>query len=114
MGRLCEILITHQNREISRNVESTTVILLNYMTVTTVLWAGRKLNALEMGADKSPNSIACKSTGGLRLATIAERVKKCAIEDAGPLILQYWQNCSLCSIGILQKAIKVAEFCVLC
>jgi len=43
---------------------------------------------------------------GLRLATIAERVKKCAIEDAGPLILQYWQNCSLCSIGILQKAIK--------
>jgi len=43
---------------------------------------------------------------GLRLATIAERVKKCAIEDAIPLILQYWQNCSLCSIGILQKAIK--------
>jgi len=51
MGRLCEILITHQNREISGNVESTTVTLLNYMTVTTVLWAGRKLNALEMGAD---------------------------------------------------------------
>jgi hypothetical protein len=51
MGRLCEILITHQNREISGNVESTTVTLLNYMTVTAVLWAGRKLNALEMGAD---------------------------------------------------------------
>jgi len=60
----CKILITHQNREISRNVGSTTVTLLNYMTVTAVLWAGRKLSALEMGADRSPNSIACKSAGG--------------------------------------------------
>jgi len=64
MGRLCKILITHPNREISRNVGSTTVTVLNYMTFTAVLWAGRKLNALEMGTDRSPNNIAYKSTGG--------------------------------------------------
>jgi hypothetical protein len=60
----CKILIMHQNGEISRNVGSTTVTLLNYITVTAALWAGRKLSALEMGADRSPNSIACKMAGG--------------------------------------------------
>lgn len=41
----------------------------------------------------------------LRFATIGEKVKKCAVEDVGPLIFQYWQNCSLCSIGMLQRTV---------
>jgi hypothetical protein len=58
MGRLCKRLITHKKREISINVDSTTVTLLNCMAAIVVLWAGRKLNALEIGADRSPNGIA--------------------------------------------------------
>jgi Fe-S-cluster containining protein len=84
----CKILITHQNREISRNVGSTTRTLLNYMTVTAVLWAGRKLSALEMGADITQQH-SMQECRGLRLATITERVKNCAIEDFRPLIFQY-------------------------
>jgi hypothetical protein len=54
MDRLCQKLITCQNREISIDVASSRVMLFNDVIAAEILWTRRKLNTLEMVADRSP------------------------------------------------------------
>jgi hypothetical protein len=69
MSRLCNKLVTSQSQERCRYMVSKRVTLFNCMIADQISWARRKLNTLEIVANRLPSGIMCKITNGRQMVT---------------------------------------------